>query len=131
MKKQKKITWQRSFRLQNRVRVLIKTCELSYIDTKRVYCKISRYAKTRALARIWGLSRIFQETLNIKPAYIIEVVSEKFNKLSKNDQDKVLIHELLHIPKNFSGALVAHRQKGGVNERRVWQLYKKLNKNSF
>ena len=32
-----------------------------------------------------------------KPAYIIEVISEKFNKLPKRKQDDVLLHELAHI----------------------------------
>jgi predicted metallopeptidase len=74
---------------------------------------------------------VWQQTLGLEPAYILEVIAEKFNKLSQSDQDKVLIHELLHIPKNFSGALVPHKHKGGVNERTVHQIYKNHMQNKF
>ena len=48
--------------------------------------------------------------LRVEPGYIIEVISGYFDKLSQSDQDKVLLHEIRHIPKNFSGALVPHTQ---------------------
>ncbi len=36
------------------------------------------------------------------------VLSEKL-KVNENDKKKVIIHELLHIPINFSGSLLAHK----------------------
>ncbi|MEK7521763.1 MAG: putative metallopeptidase [Patescibacteria group bacterium] len=127
MKKSKKarksLEWSRSAYVSARVRHLIRACDLHFIRDSRVFCYESTGAKTRAYARIWGLNRIWQTTLEAEPAYILEVISEKFNKLSDRDKDHVLIHELLHIPKNFSGALVPHKRKGGVNERRVKELY--------
>ncbi len=53
--------------------------------------------------------------LKIKPQYIIEVIAERFDRLDPGEQEKTLIHELTHIPKTFSGALVAHRR--GFNKR--------------
>lgn len=120
------LEWLESRGLEGRVTRLISACSLTYIKTERVYCYVSTGAKTRAYARIWGLGRIFQQALNIQPAYVIEVVSEKFNKLSVEQQEMVLIHELLHIPKSFSGALVPHRHKGGVNDRVVREIYASL-----
>src|SRR3989344_76466 len=108
---------------------LVGKCEFDYIKQDRVFCCRSTGSKTRAYARIWGLGRIWQKTLNVEPSYIIEIISEKFDKLPKNQQDMVLIHELLHIPKNFSGALVPHKRKGGVNDRVVREIYQKVNNN--
>ncbi|OGY09612.1 MAG: hypothetical protein A2782_02460 [Candidatus Blackburnbacteria bacterium RIFCSPHIGHO2_01_FULL_43_15b] len=126
--KRAKLEWQRSTDLLTRVCHLVVACDLGYIRANRIFCYESTGAKTRAYARIWGLNRIWQRTLGTEPAYILEVISEKFNKLSLRDRDHILIHELLHIPKNFSGALVPHKRKGGVNEKRVRLLYQQVNK---
>jgi predicted metallopeptidase len=48
------------------------------------------------------------------------VVSERYDRLSQEDQQKVLIHELLHIPKAFGGGIKGH---GYVNRNRVEQLF--------
>lgn len=126
-KKRSKLEWSRSGQLSLRIHKLASACKLDHVRTSRVFCYESTGANTRAYARIWGLNRIWQATLETEPAYILEIISEKFGKLSPKDQDHVLIHELLHIPKNFSGALVSHRKKGGVNERRVRELYNLAN----
>ncbi|MBI2590469.1 MAG: metallopeptidase [Candidatus Blackburnbacteria bacterium] len=130
MTKRAKLEWQSSAKISTRVYCLVAACGLGYIRTNRIFCYESTGAKTRAYARIWGLNRIWQSTLGVEPAYILEVISEKFNKLSSFEKDHVLIHELLHIPKNFSGALVPHKRKGGVNEKKVKLLYQQafLNK---
>lgn len=75
---------------------------------------------SRAIARIWSLPRPWQLVLKIKPQYIIEVIDKKFDKLSDEDKDQTLIHELLHIPKTFSGALSPHKR--GFH-RKVYDYY--------
>lgn len=124
--KRSKIEWHKAPDIENRIKSLSDLCNLEYIQEHRVFCYESTGANTRAYARIWGLNKIWQRTLETEPAYILEVISEKFRKLVRKDQDHVLIHELLHIPKNFSGALVTHRKKGGVNERKVRELYQQI-----
>ncbi|MFH0749552.1 MAG: putative metallopeptidase [Candidatus Gottesmanbacteria bacterium] len=87
---------------------------LPYIDEKRIVCMRSFSATSRARARIWSFPKIWQMAL-AKPAhYIIEVLSQHFDHLSEDDKTRVIIHELMHIPKNFSGALVPHR---GIHKR--------------
>lgn len=127
-KKREQLLWLNSVELEKRISSLIISCNFTYINPERVYCYVSTGAKTRAYARIWGLGRIFQQALKIEPAYVIEVISEKFNRLTHEQQEMVLIHELLHIPKSFSGALVPHRHKGGVNDKVVREVYYQMKK---
>jgi predicted metallopeptidase len=88
--------------------ILISKLGLSYIKTDRIYIAWSRGSKTTALARIWGLPSPFVKLGICEPAYVIELISEKFPKLSCDEIVETLIHELLHIPRTFSGGLRAH-----------------------
>src|SRR4030042_7134723 len=124
-KKWNRVDWREAPEIKLRVNKLIKSLQLDWLPTNRIFCMRSSNSSSRAYARIWGLSRVWQMALEIKPAYIIEVLSNKFDKLSKKEQDKVLLHELVHIPKNFSGSLMPHvRRKGERNfEKRVRELF--------
>jgi predicted metallopeptidase len=93
-----------------------------------VFCVRSSESKSRrTIARIHGLGKIWQEVLNLPPSYIIEVVSERFDRLSGEDKEKTLIHELLHIPQGFSGGFRPH--KGYVDKKTVEHLYRELQRN--
>ncbi len=90
------------------VKLLASACSiLSHIDPSRVYCVVSRGSSSRAYARIHGLSRAWT-AVGVGPAYLIEVVYERFARLTPRGRLRVLIHELLHIPYTFSGALRPH-----------------------
>lgn len=91
-----------------------------HIKASQITCMRSFESKTRARARIWSFPRIWQLALRHKPHYIIEVISQHFDSLSDDDQTRILIHELLHIPKTFSGALRPHRG-----------MYVKINRNTI
>ena len=108
---------------------ILKHTPFLYIQGRSIVCMRSYGAKSRARARIWSFPKIWQQALDISPHYIIEVVSQHFDHLSNDDKIRVLIHELMHIPKNFSGALVPHR---GIHKKinhssveTVFQIYKK------
>ncbi len=106
---------------------LVEKLQMNYIDINRIYCIRSFNAKTRAIARIWGMSRLFKEVAGIKPCYIIEVNAKRFDKLSDRDQIKTLIHELLHIPKTFSGALLSHKGRyHRINDKEVEKIIKNI-----
>jgi len=85
-----------------------------YIEGKRIVCMRSQGATSRARARIWSFPHIWQMALKKPAHYIIEVLSQHFDHLSSDDKTRIIIHELMHIPKNFSGALVPHR---GIHKR--------------
>lgn len=119
--------WQKAPDIQKRVDNLIRKLGFNYISKGRVFCYRGFDSKSRAYARIWCLSRIWQQALKISPSYIIEVISEKFDKLDHQRQTEVLIHELLHIPKTFSGALRPHRIKNfRIDKRRIKKLMEEL-----
>jgi len=113
------IIWKEDRKLKTHLNKTIKEAGVSWVKTSRVFTYRSTNAKTRAYARIWGLSRIWQQALKIKPAYILEVISEKYDRLSNLEKSKILLHEVAHIPKNFSGALVPHtkRRKGNFRDK--------------
>ncbi len=96
---------------------------LNHVNLSRVVCIRSIGSKSRnTLARCHTISRIVQESLGIGAHYIIEVISEQFDKLPQEDKIKTLIHELLHIPKAFGGGF---RHHDFVNHRTVNKLYEK------
>lgn len=98
--------------IQDKLRHILDHLSMPHIDPARIVAFRSWGSSARARARIWSMPRIWQDALNIKAHYVIEVISEHFDHLSANDQTKILIHELMHIPKTFSGALVPHRGAG-------------------
>jgi predicted metallopeptidase len=99
--------------------------DLFHVVPQFVFCVRSKGSKAkRTIARIHGLGKIWQGVLNLPPSYTIEVISEIYDKMSEEEKEKTLIHELLHIPGGFSGGFRPH--KGYVERKIVEQLYKKL-----
>ena len=96
-----------------------------HIDLKRVrFLRSNGSRSTNVLARIHGLPKILQESLSLESHYVVEVIGEKYDLLSLEDKEKVIIHELLHIPKGFLGGLLPH--KGWITSKKVEKVYKKF-----
>jgi len=110
-----RMEWNNAPDIKKRVLRLIKDVNLESLNSSNIHFFRSCNSSSRAYARIWGLSKVWQKALKTDPAYIIEVLSERFDKLSENEKDKVLLHELAHVPKNFSGSLLPHSKKGKRN----------------
>lgn len=105
-----------------RVKEIIRKLKMTHIDETRVICLRSKGSGSRrVIARCHGLSRIIQLALNQRPHYIIEILSERFDRLNGEDQTKVLIHEILHIPHCFGGGFRAH--KSYVTRAKVQKRY--------
>lgn len=104
---------------------IVDSLDLFHIVPQFVFCYRSIGSKSkRTVARIHGLGKIWQEALARPPAYVIEVISERFDSLGAREKEKTLIHELLHIPKGFSGGFRPH--KGYINKKRVEKLHRAL-----
>jgi len=104
---------------------VIHRLHMTHVDASRVTCVRSKgSASKRVIARCHALPRIMQLALDEKPHYVIEVVSERYDKLRKEEQVKVLIHELMHIPHAFGGGFRAHRPH--VTRKKIERMYKKF-----
>lgn len=117
------IKYERALEEEKTLRDIVETLKLDYIDLSRVRIVYSYGANTGAIARIWAIPKVILETFELKPVYVIELITEKFLKLSEEEKIKVIIHEVLHIPSKFSGGLRPHGNK--VSQREVNKLYKK------
>ena len=118
-KSTRSVKWELAPDIKKRSFELIGQFGLSWIKFERLFFYRSYDSKARAYARTWGLPALWQRSLNVEPAYQIEVLAENFDKLSEENRDKVILHELSHIPKTFSGALLPHTRhsKGSFHEK--------------
>ena len=103
-----KLGWEKAPDVQRDVNEILNILDLPYIKGSKIFCYRTQGSKSRSYARIWSFPKIFQDALGLEPAYVIEVLSKYYDKLDPQERIKVIIHELLHIPRNFSGALVPH-----------------------
>ena len=110
--------------VERKVNEIVDVLSYGHINEFRIICMRSKNATARAYARIWNLPDIWQKALSVGTFYIIEVLSQHYDDLSEEEKEKVIIHELLHVPKTFSGALRPHGGKVKINNRTVGELYK-------
>ena len=132
-KKSVKLEWEEAMEVKEDLIHILGVLDFPHVDPERIFCYKSQGSTSRAYARIWSFPKIFQHALKVPPAYVIEVLSKYYDKLSDDEKKRVLIHELLHIPKNFSGALLSHRSRGrhlGHDVNALFKEYQKLRANS-
>ena len=91
---------------------LVGILKFDHVDPSRVHCRRSTGSTADIYARIWELPGMWQKALDVPAQYVIEVLTEHFDGLERDAQLKIIIHELLHIPKTFSGAVRNHSGQG-------------------
>jgi len=110
-------------RMEEIVKTLIAESHMTHIDLSRVKCLRSFGSQSRrTIARCHTIGKLMQKAMGTKAFYAIEFL-EMFDKMSKEDQDKTIIHELMHIPKTFGGGF---RQHDYVCERNVNILHERF-----
>jgi predicted metallopeptidase len=92
-----------------------------HIDITRIKCFRSYGTSSRGtIARCHSLEKLLQRALGIRPFYVLEFLSERFDKMSEEDKIRIIIHELMHIPNGFGGGFKHHNF---VNDRNIKKLY--------
>lgn len=81
----------------------------THIDPSRVSVVLSKGSRARrTVARIHGLGKALQAGMRVPPHYVIELVSERFDRQSEREKLDTLVHELNHIPACFGGGFRNH-----------------------
>jgi len=97
-----------------------------HIRMNRVMCFRSYGTSSRnTIARCHALGKLMQKAMGAEAFYALEFLSERFDRLDREDQLKTIIHELMHIPKTFGGGFKHH---DFVCERNINKYYKEYNK---
>ena len=101
-----------------------------HVDISRIKCFRSYGSTSRnTIARCHAIGKLMQLTIGIKAHYGIEFISEQFDKLSEEEQIKVIIHELMHIPKTFGGGFKHHDYVCDKNINKLYKEYKDIKDN--
>ena len=118
--------------IKKRIEEIIELLMFDHVRSDQVYCVRSHGSRSKkTMARIHGLSRIWQEAMGIEPTYLIEVIHEKFDYCSVSVQDRALIHELMHIPKNFGGGFRHHDHVSAENVKSMQERYESAKKQTL
>lgn len=100
-----------------------------HIKIDRVKCLRSYGSSTRrTIARCHALGKLMQNAMGCKAFYAVEFLSEKFDRMSEEDKIKVIIHELMHIPKTFGGGFQHHNYVTEHNVNIMHKTYVNLKK---
>lgn len=126
-KKRKTIRYEIADDIQERFADIVRTLNLNHIDLDKVVCVRSYGSSTkRVIARCHGMSKVLQIAMRIKAFYVLEFLSERFDKLDDKEQEKTIIHELMHIPKNFGGGFRHHNHVSEENIKSIQERYRKM-----
>jgi len=111
------IRYEKAEDIKKRAEEIVRVLEWRWIDLNSVGFIRSHGSESRGtIARCHAMGKAMQIAMDREGYYLIEVISKRFDKLSQEEQTKVLIHELMHIPKTFGGGFKHHNI---VNERNV------------
>lgn len=111
--------------IESKFKRIARRLKMSHIDLTRVKGVRSHGSTSQGvIARCHALPKVMQLALDMEAHYVIEVLSETYDRLSKAEQIKILIHELMHIPETFGGGFRMH--KDHVTRKNVEKLYRQL-----
>ena len=127
MKQQVPLNYSKAPDVQKLADEIIQQLEFIHVVPENIHCFRSEGSKSRRIiARIHGFGKIWQQALGMPPAYVIEVLSERYDKLSQEDKERTVLHELMHIPHGFKGGFRPH--KGYVTRKHVENMYNEYKK---
>lgn len=78
----------------------------------------------RTIARCHSLGKLMQKAIGRQAFYVLEFLSERFDKLDEEEKIKIIIHELMHVPKSFGGGFKHHNFVSERNVNKYYRIYK-------
>jgi len=109
---------------------ICKTLNWHHVDlTNLGFLRSTGSTSPRTIARCHALGKAMQIAMGRHTGfYLIEVISEKFDRLPESEKTKTIIHELMHIPKTFGGGFIHHNMVHEGSVRDVYNKYVNLKK---
>jgi predicted metallopeptidase len=112
--------------IQERMMEIIRLLKMNHVDLNRIKCFRGIGSKARGvIARCHALGKLMQKAMSVEAFYAIEFLA-RFDKLSKEEQDKVIIHELMHVPKSFGGGFRHHDYVEEKNVDILYEMYLRI-----
>ena len=102
------------------IRSLFPHIKIGFVKCLRSYGSSSN----NTIARCHALGKLMQKAMGVKAFYAIEFLSEHFDSLPQEEKTKVIIHELMHIPKSFGGGFKHHDFVTTKNVNILYKQYK-------
>ena len=117
------IRYELALDIERQLGQIARKLKMKHVDLKRVK-GVRSYGSTGKgiIARCHALPKVMQLALGQEAHYVIEILTEGYERLSEEDQIKILIHELMHIPETFGGGFRMHRDH--VTRRNVEKMYR-------
>ena len=96
-----------------------------HINIENIKCYRSYGTSSkRTIARCHSLGKLMQKAIGRQAFYVLEFLSERFDKLDEEEKIKIIIHELMHIPKSFGGGFKHHNFVSERNVNKYYRIYK-------
>lgn len=117
--------------IHQKVHDVVDKLRLNHVKLDSIACIRSFGSSSRyTIARCHTLNKIMQKALQRKGFYVLEFISERFDKQSEEDKVKTIIHELMHIPKTFGGGFRHHDYVCDRNINAFYKRYKYESQNN-
>jgi len=113
--------YEKALDIEERTKEVIKKLAMHHVQPENISCLRSFGSTSNAIARCHSLSVAMQKGMNRKGFYTLEFISERFDKMPEDEKIRIIIHELMHIPKTFGGGF---RHHDFVNTRSVEKMFK-------
>lgn len=122
------IKYQQADDIKKEAEEIVRALNWNHIDFSNLgFLRSFGSTSPRTIARCHALGKAMQMAMGKTTGfYLIEVISEKFDRLPRIEQTKTIIHELMHIPKTFGGGFIHHDKVHEVNVRKVFEHYANL-----
>ena len=115
--------------IQDKLNKIVLSLGFHHVKLSDVICIRSFGTKSKGtIARCHALNKVMQRALGRKGFYVLEFLSERFDNLSDEEKLKIIIHEMMHIPKSFGGGFKHHNYVTEGNINKLYKEYVKVNK---